>query len=202
MKKPLVIGITGGIGGGKSTLARMLQKKGYHVYDTDVEAKKLQDKNTEIRRQLIELFGDEIYDNDRLNRKKLASIVFRNPEQLAKLNEIVHPVVREHFLDWKSQHSNEKYLFVESAIMYESGFVGFVDKVIVVTAPLHVRILRVAKRDKITPEQVRERIARQLPEEEKIKKADIVLNSDGKDVLSANVEHIFSELSKIEATLK
>ncbi len=194
MNKPKVIGITGGIGGGKSTLAKILREKGYLVYDTDLEARRLQNENIDIRKHLIHLFGEDIYDNQQLNRKKLAELVFNNPELLLKLNSIIHPVVKNDFINWQKEHSNERYLFIESAVMYESGFDSIIDKVIVVTAPEEVRIARVVKRDNISPEQVRQRIANQMPEEEKIKRADIVLNSNGKNVLKNNIEKLFKEI--------
>lgn len=197
MKKTLIIGITGGIGGGKSTLAKVLCEKGYFVYDTDLEAKRLQNKDTNVRRQLTDLFGSEIYDETgNLDRKKLAGIVFKNQELLSKLSQIVHPAVRHDFQAWKQKYADEKYLFVESAIMFESGLHELMDKIIVVTAPENVRVDRVVKRDKITPEQVRARMANQMPEDEKVKKADIVLNSDGKHVLSQNIDRMFAELER------
>ena len=199
MKKTLIIGITGGIGGGKSTLAKILREKGYWVYDTDFEAKRLQNEDAEVCRQLSILFGSEIYDEmGNLDRKKLADLVFENKESLSKLSQIVHPAVRLDFSEWRKQHADEKYLFVESAIMLESGLHELVDKVVVVTAPEKVRIKRVVKRDKITPKQVRARMANQMPEKEKIKRADIVLNSNGKRVLSQNIEKMFAELKKHE----
>lgn len=198
MKKPLIIGITGGIGGGKSTLSKLLRDRGYFVYDTDLEAKRLQNENTVVRQKLIELFGDEIYSKNELNRKKLANLVFKDSNLLSKLNNIVHPIVRLDFKHWIELHKQERYLFVESAIMFESGFYELVDKIIVVTAPEEIRINRVVKRDHVTPEQVKARIANQIPEEEKIKRADIVLNSDGKDVLNTSLDKIFLNLRQSE----
>lgn len=194
MKKPLIVGITGGIGGGKSTIARALRKKGHYVYDTDKEAKRLQNEHPEIRQQLTELFGQEIYKNNKLDRKMLAGIVFSRPDMLAKLNNIVHPVVRKDFQEWQKKFPDEKYLFIESAILFEGGLKSYVDKIVVVTAPEDVRIIRVVKRDKVTPEQVRERIQNQLPEEEKIKQADIVLDSNGNRIIDKNIHKLFSEL--------
>ena len=194
MNTPLIVGITGGIGGGKSTLSAVLRDRGYYVYDTDTEARELQNTDSLIREKLIELFGDDIYTSDELDRKKLAAIVFNNPDKLAQLNKVVHPAVRKRFEDWMVKHRSEKVLFVESAIMFETGLAGKMDKVVVVTAPEHVRIDRVMKRDGVSEDEVRARIARQMPEDEKVKKADIVLSSDGENVLSNNVERLLDEL--------
>jgi dephospho-CoA kinase len=195
--KPLIIGITGGIGGGKSTFSELLREKGYVVYDTDREAKRLQNEHPEIRRQLTAEFGNEIYDeSEQLDRKHLANLVFENPKLLSKLNEIIHPIVEQDFLEWQKKHAQEKILFFESAILFESGFDKLTDKIIVVTAPENVRINRVVKRDGVTHEQVRARIANQMSETEKIKRADFVLNSDGKRVLSENLDRILFEIEK------
>jgi dephospho-CoA kinase len=194
-EKSLIIGITGGIGGGKSTLSEILREKGYFVYDTDSEAKRLQNEHPDIRRQLTAEFGNEIYDETgQLDRKCLASLVFENPKLLSKLNQIIHPVVRQDFSDWQKKYAQEKHLFVESAILFESGFDELTDKIIVVTAPEEVRIKRVAKRDGVTHEQVRARIANQMPEEEKIKRADIVLDSNGKRVLAEQIDIKLEEI--------
>lgn len=196
MYKPLIVGITGGIGGGKSTLARILCERGYVVYDTDREARRLQNENAVIRQKLTDIFGHDIYTEEGLNRKLLAGNVFNNPSLLKQLNEIVHPIVRQDFFDWQKQHAQEKYLFVESAIMFESGLSQFTDKVIVVTAPEDLRIMRVMKRDNISPEEVLKRMKNQLPEEEKIARADIVVDSSGKTALTDNVDRILAELSQ------
>ena len=196
MNKPLIVGITGGIGGGKSTLSAVLREKGYCVFDTDLEARNLQNTDPDIRRCLTEAFGNDIYNSEGLDRKKLASIVFNNHEKLALLNEIVHPAVRLKFHDWQQEHKNEKYLFIESAIMFESGLAYLMDKIIVVTASEEERISRVMKRDGVSEDEVRARMKRQMPEEEKIAKADIVLSSEGENVLSRNVKKLLKEIEE------
>jgi dephospho-CoA kinase len=175
MKNPLIIGITGGIGSGKTTLSEHLRREGYNVYDSDLEARRLQNEHPVIRKKLIELFGKEIYTSQGLNRSELAKIVFAKQDLLIKLNEIVHPVVREDFKNWVTQHSAEQFLFVESAILVESGFSKLVDKVVLMAASEELRIKRVIKRDGSTPEQVKARMSNQLPDEAKIPLADIYL---------------------------
>jgi dephospho-CoA kinase len=178
MKFPLIIGITGGIGSGKTTLSKSLREAGYDVYDSDLEAKGLQTENPKIRKGLIELFGPEIYTPQGLNRPKLAEIVFADQSLLLQLNAIVHPIIRLDFENWVKQHSDRKFVFVESAIMFESGFSKLVNKTILVTASEQLRIERVIKRDGITEEQVKARMSKQYPDDVKIPLADYVIYTD------------------------
>ncbi|MFZ4725011.1 MAG: dephospho-CoA kinase, partial [Paludibacter sp.] len=178
MKSPLLIGITGGIGSGKTTLSKKLRAEGYSVYDSDSEARRLQNEHPVIRKELIQLFGEDIYNNQILNRSALAKIVFGKPELLSKLNSVVHPFVKEDFELWIKKHETEKLLFQESAILFESGFNSFVDKVILMVASEDVRIARVMKRDGTTHEQVKLRMKNQMTDDEKIPKADFVIYTD------------------------
>jgi len=196
MNKALIIGITGGIGSGKSTLSTKLRTEGYSVYDSDVEAKRLQNEHPEIRKQLVDLFGDEVFTSQGLNRAALAKLVFGKADLLAQLNAIVHPVVRKDFISWIKNHNNEKLLFVESAILFESGFNVLVDKVILMTASEAVRLARVVKRDVISPEHVRARMAHQLPDESKISRADFIIHSDDNQPLDPKMRKVLEELLK------
>ena len=194
MSKPLIIGITGGIGGGKSTLADKLRAEGFEVYDSDKEARILQNEHPVIREKLVELFGSDIYNDEGLNRKELARIVFQKSELLSKLNAIVHPIVKVDFKNWIEKRQAHKLLFMESAILFESGFNLIVDKVIVITASEDIRIKRVIKRDGSSIDQVRLRIANQLPEEIKVDKADFVIHSDDNQPLDGKMMKIISQL--------
>ena len=196
MKTPIIIGITGGIGSGKSTLSERLREIGYSVYDSDLEARRLQNEHPEIQDQLIELFGEDIYNDQGLNRPVLAKLVFGKPELLAKLNAIVHPVVHTDFMDWIHRHSAENLLFMESAILFESGFNKMVDKVIVMTASVDIRIARVMKRDKVTEEQVRARMSHQMADEKKIENANFVIHSDDCRPLVVKMKIMLEELLK------
>ncbi|MDD3322952.1 MAG: dephospho-CoA kinase [Paludibacter sp.] len=198
MKKPLIIGITGGIGGGKSTLAKKLRMEGFDVFDSDLEARKLQNEHPVIKKELIQLFGDEIYNNNGLNRKKLAGIVFNDKNLLQKLNAIVHPIVRNELSNWIEKRKNHKFLFVESAILFENGMNALVDRVIVMTASEETRIRRVLKRDEISVDQVKARMANQLPEKLKISRADYVIHSDDSKPLVDKMRKI---LLKLEAEM-
>lgn len=196
MNKPLIVGITGGIGGGKSTLADKLRAEGFEVYDSDMEARRLQNEHPVIREQLIELFGEDIYTEHGLNRSVIASMVFTNKDLLLKLNKVVHPVVEAHFQNWVEQNSGSKFLFVESAILFESGFNKFVDKVIVITAAEEIRIKRVMKRDGSTVEQVQARMSSQISEDYKTSKADFIIHSDDNMPLLDKMRRILQELNE------
>jgi dephospho-CoA kinase len=194
MNRPLIVGITGGIGSGKSTLSNKLRAEGYQVYDSDKEAKKLQNEHPVIKEKIQHLFGGDVYTDSGLDRKKLADIVFLNRELLNQLNQIVHPFVREDFLKWVEQRATEKILFMESAILFESGFKELVDKVILMTASEDVRIKRVVKRDGIDPDKVRARISKQLPDSEKIPFSDFIIHSDDGKPLYDKMKKILKEL--------
>ncbi|MEI8085987.1 MAG: dephospho-CoA kinase [Paludibacter sp.] len=194
MKSPLLIGITGGIGSGKTTLSELLRLEGFKVYDSDLEARRLQNEHPLIRKQLVNLFGEEIYTSNGLNRSALAKIVFGKTELLKQLNSVVHPIVLDDFKSWTETHSNHKFLFMESAILFESGFNSMVDKVILIVASEAIRIARVVKRDGVTPEQVLARISHQLPDNEKIPRADFIIHSDDDKPLVEKMRKIVTEL--------
>ena len=194
MSRPLIIGITGGIGSGKSTLAENLRREGYEVYDSDQEARRLQNEHPVIKEQLIQLFGDEIYSSQGLNRLALAKVVFVKHELLLKLNEIVHPIVKEDFNRWIILHSSQSVLFMESAILFESGFNILVDKVILMVASESVRINRVMKRDGINKEQVAARMSNQFPDETKIPLADFVIHTDDNLPIIDKMRKILAQL--------
>jgi len=197
MHKPLVIGITGGIGSGKSTLSNLLRAEGYSVYDTDLEARRLQNEHSVMKKKMMDLFGKEIYTEQGLNRPALGKLVFGKPELLAKLNAIVHPFVQADFENWILNRYPKKILFIESALLYETGFNKLVDKVILITASENVRIKRVVKRDGSNPEQVQARMSHQLPEEQKQELADFVIHSDDNKPLLHKMKKLLEELIEI-----
>ena len=187
------IGITGGIGSGKSVVSRLLRIMGYSVYDTDSEAKRLMESSLEVVQKLSECFGRDIYHNGRLNRGLLSSRVFGKSDKIVLLNSIVHPVVRFDFYRW-SESLNEEICFVESAILYEAGFQDTVDAVIMVYAPVELRIQRAMYRDGASEEQVWARIAAQMDDEEKRRRADFTVVNDGVQLLIPQLNRIVEQL--------
>lgn len=170
------IGITGGIGSGKTTVANFFKEYGIPVYIADDEAKKLMHRSP-IKEELIKLFGDEAYDSsENLNRSFIASKVFKNKELLEKLNSIVHPRVEEDFQKWTAQQTSA-YVLYEAAILFETGRYKEFDYNILVTAPMEVRIERVQKRDNSSKEEIKARMKNQWPDEQKIKLADWIIKN-------------------------
>lgn len=184
------IGITGGIGTGKSFVSKIFKALGVPFYDADKEAKLIMTNNEKLKSLLIEAFGSETYFADgTLNRPYLSSKVFNDEKQLSILNGIVHPIVIEAGKNWaEAQTSN--YSLKEAALLFESESYKSLDKTIIVTAPLELRIERVMKRDGVSREEVIRRINNQMPEEEKIKLADFVIINDGLTPLLPQIEKI------------
>lgn len=178
------VGITGGIGAGKSFVCKRFAAMGFPVFDCDKESKLLMNTHQVVRFRLTELLGQECYQNDTLNRAFVAEKIFNNPTLKQQVEAIVHPVVAEQFSQWASEQ-NAPIVLVESAILYESGFDKQVDKVIVVDANTETRIERTMKRDACSKEQAEQRINAQMSNQEKIKKADyIIQNNPGSDINS------------------
>ena len=172
-----IIGLTGGIGSGKSTVAKYLASKGVAVYIADVEAKKLMDSQDVIE-EIKDYFGEKVISKKgTIKRKTLAKIVFNDKEKLSKLNSIVHPKVKEHFTEWVLLHKNEPFVIKEVAILFETNGHLDCDKVILVTAPEDVRLMRVMQRDNVSKEDVLARMNNQMSEEEKIAKSDYVIHN-------------------------
>lgn len=191
---PKIIGLTGGIGSGKSTVASFFSELGVPVYIADNQAKEIMDK-PEVIQEIQSVFEDNILNEDRkLNRKKIASIVFNNPKQLDKLNAIVHPKVKEDFKQWLQINKDHKFIIKEVAIIFETQSEKEYDKIILVTAPKKVRISRVMKRDGLSEEKVLERIQNQLPDIDKIPKSDFVINN-------TNFNKTLKEVKKIHKKL-
>ncbi|MFA5419761.1 MAG: dephospho-CoA kinase [Bacteroidales bacterium] len=177
------VGITGGIGSGKTTVCKFFEILGIPVFTADTEAKTLMNSSSLIRDQLVLTFGDHIYlPNRSLDRKKLAQLIFDSPDLLEKVNSIVHPEVRTHFLRWVAKQSSP-YIVYEAAIMFESGFYTMMDFNILVTAPEEVRIERVMAREDTTRADVKRRISRQWADPEKIKRADYILNNNNEELI-------------------
>lgn len=188
------IGITGGIGSGKSVVASLLELSGIPVYIADYESKKLTDTSFFIREQLIGLFGTEIYTPDGLNKQLLASHIFDNPVCLQRVNKIIHPEVNLHFLEWTDkQHA--PIGAIESAILFESGFDRVVDITLMVYAPMEVRIRRALERNTASRTEIERRIKNQLPDEVKKDKCDYVIFNDNRQAILPQVTAFIHQLT-------
>ena len=183
------IGITGGIGSGKSTVCRLLSDMGVPVYDSDARAKALMNESEALRAALIEAFGEECYTAEGLDRTYLASRVFGNAEALAQLNSIVHPAVREDFRAWADAQSS-RYVVLESAILFEAGFENEVDATLAVLAPMEERVRRAMERDGVEREVVLKRISHQMSDEELHSRASRTLVNLRIDYLESDVEQL------------
>ena len=181
------IGITGGIGSGKSVICRIFSVLGIPVYDADREAKNLANTDSNIREQLISVAGPDVYSADGLNRPYLSELIFNDSQMLDKVNRIIHPRVAVHYLNWTRQHENYPYTIHESALIFESGLEGVFDKIIVVSAPENLRMRRVLSRSNMTMDKFHRIIQSQLPENEISGKADYVIVNDEKSLLLPDV---------------
>ena len=194
------IGLTGGIGAGKSTAARIFEVLDVPVYYADLEARKLMQSDPDLRREIIKLLGKEAYQNDELNRNWIANQVFNDHNLLSRLNGIVHPAVALHGRTWHDQQSEVPYTLREAALTYESGQFLHLDAVICVEAPQDLRIRRVMERDDATEAQVRARMHNQWPEDRRQLLADYVIQNDGKQTIIPQIllihQSLISQASK------
>ncbi|MGE0561146.1 MAG: dephospho-CoA kinase [Flavobacteriales bacterium] len=191
---PILIGLTGGIGSGKSTVAKIFQSFGIKVYNSDVEAKKIINTDIDVINKIKQVFGENIYVDDVLDSKQVAQKVFNNKDLLNKLNAIVHPKVKSDFENWVKNNANENILLKEAAILIESGANKGLDKMILVTAPEELRVKRVCERDYSNVEDVRKRIKAQMSDNEKMKFVDYVIKNNEEELLLPQVVKIIEEL--------
>lgn len=196
----LKIGITGNIGGGKTTVSKIFEIFGIPVFYADDAAKKVMTTDAELIADLKKAFGEEAYFEDgSLNRKYIAGIVFNDEKKLAKLNSLVHPAVFRAFYTWAAQIQEVPYVVKEAALLFESDSYKMCDKSIMVAAPLELRIKRVMQRDGLSREEILSRNARQLSEEEKIKLADFVIRNDDTELVIPQVLVIHQQLISLAA---
>ena len=190
------VGITGGIGSGKTYICKLLELMNFSVFYSDAEAKKIQDTNEYVRIKLTELFGEEAFTEDGLNRKYIAEIIFGNPTAKKQLEEIIHPKVAEAFATWceEKKNTDERIVFIESAILYESGFDKIVDKVIMVYADDEVRIERSMRRDGADRKAIEDRIKNQSSNNDKRLKADYVIHNNPNDLVNKQIIEIIKKL--------
>lgn len=190
---PLLVGLTGGIGSGKTTVAKLFEELGIPVYYSDDEAKKLYE-NPEIQTRITEVAGPGLFTQGNLNRRLLSERIFQDPEIRTRVNGIIHPKVRENFARFCERNTGVPYVMNEAAILFETGTYRQFHTNILVTAPEEIRIDRVSRRDGISPEAVRERIRTQMPDEEKIPLADFIIQNDGTHSLKEQVMEIHGKI--------
>ena len=190
------IGVTGGIGAGKSIVCTVLERMGYPVFYSDIEAKKIISSNSVVKNQLIESFGSQVFKNNQLNRTYLSNLLFSDSTLIDKMNSIVHPKVREAFDSW-TLIQNSSIVFNEAAILFETGAFKNFDATLLVTAPLKLRLKRVASRDSATEEQIMKRINNQWSDEQKkVLATFILLNDDSQSVLN-QLDRIILEIQAL-----
>ena len=197
----LKIGITGNIGSGKSITAKVFEILGVKVFYADAEAKKVMTADEVLIDGIKKTFGNDAYLTDgQLNRKYIAGIVFKNEEDLKKLNALVHPAVFRAFDEWAKAYINEPYVIKEAAVLFESGSYQFCDKTLLVAAPLEMRLERVMKRDLISRAEVEAREARQFTEERKKELADYILYNDDTQLVIPQILQLHSQFLQLADT--
>ncbi|MGB6151114.1 MAG: dephospho-CoA kinase [Pricia sp.] len=194
-----LVGLTGGIGSGKTTVALMFAALGVPVYNSDTEAKRLMETSGEVKKALIDLLGNQAYEGQRLNKTYISKRVFATKSLLDKINSIVHPAVRKHFLAW-AERQETVYVIQEAAIIFEIGSQDFYDKTILITAPESARIERIKKRDAgLSEEDIKARMRNQWNDSEKMKRADYIIENLDLEKTEALVFEVHQELSTLLA---
>lgn len=191
----MIVGLTGGIGSGKSTVARMFAAHGVPTYDSDREAKVLMNTDENLIDSISSLFGTEAYESGHLNRAYIASRVFKDKPLLQKLNNLVHPAVRLHFSTW-AKEQDFKYVIQETALIFENQMQDLYDEIILVTAPIEIRIERIISRDEIDRSSILERMSNQLDDDEKVHLSDYVIENITMEATQKKVTQIHQDILK------
>lgn len=188
------IGITGGIGSGKTLVSSIIEKLGYPIFYSDIEAKIVLDSDQKVKSEMVHLFGGDIYSFNKLNKELLSKLLFSNKSLIEKVNSIVHPVVRLKFDEW-SKNQNSSIVFNEAAILFETEAYKRFDSTILVIAPKDVRIKRVMLRDGLSKEQIISRINNQWLDEDKISLATYVISNNGNEPILSQIENVIEQLT-------
>lgn len=191
------VGVTGGIGSGKSTVCKIFRVLGIPVFDADSEAKLLMEKDEALVAKIKILFGEDAYTGKKLNRQWIAGRVFEDKSLLDKLNALVHPAVGKHFIRWADAKKDANYIVKEAAILFESGAEKGLDYVVFVKAPEQVRMERIMKRDGVTKQQVMQRMQNQWPDDKKENLSDFVIVNDNKQMLLPQVTELHNRLLQL-----
>jgi dephospho-CoA kinase len=195
----LRIGITGGMGAGKSTICKIFGQLGISIYDADARAKWIMNNDKELKKAIISNFGWDAYTrNDDLNREYLAKVVFNNQNQLEILNSIVHPAVESDYEQWAIQHKDEPYSLKEAALLFESNSFKTLHKVIVVNSPIETRIERIIKRDHVKREDILKRIQNQTTDRQRMSMADWIIYNDGVHSLIEQTMKVHNQILEIK----
>lgn len=192
-RAPFKIGVTGGIGSGKTTVCKIIEKLGFPVFYSDLEAKNLMLHSATVVSAVKSIFGESAYREGQINRSHLAQIVFNNPSLLNELNQIIHPEVRKAFDAFAQENVNQKLVFNEAAILFETGAYKNFDFTILVSAPIELRVKRVCERDHVSEQDVLKRMQNQWPDENKIPLADFVIHND-QQALKPQIESVINVL--------
>ncbi|MBN2519596.1 MAG: dephospho-CoA kinase [Bacteroidales bacterium] len=192
------VGLTGGIGSGKSVISKIFRILDIPVYFADQRAKELMENNEIIKSKLMDIFGKKIYHKNKLQRKLLSQIIFKDGKLLQKVNSIVHPIVRDDFIEWMKYKTGYKYVIEEAAILFETGYYKEFDKIITVIAPVDLRIQRIILRDNTTENEVKQRMKNQWEDEDKIKYSDYIIINDDKELVIPQVLKIHKELQNLK----
>lgn len=187
------LGLTGGIGSGKSTVCKIFSVLGIPFFSADESARIIMDNDLQLRESLNNLVGKDIYPEGMLNRKELAEIIFNDVTMLEQVNSIVHPKVFKAFIDWSNKQESD-YVIMEAAILFESGGEKWVDRIVAVIAPLEERLMRVVSRNEMTREEVMARIRNQMPESELMRRADYLIDNSEVTLVMPQVLTIHNEI--------
>jgi len=193
----LKVGLTGNIGAGKTIVSKVFNTIGVPIFYADDIAKELTENDNEIKKIYIDWFGSDIFKEGRLNKHMLANIIFNDEIALQKVNSLIHPRVADNFIKWLKNYNNYTYVIFESAILFDSIFKNIMDKIILVTAPLELKIKRVIKRDRRNVEEIKQILSKQPNENLLIKLADYIIINDEKELIVPRIIEIHEELKKI-----
>jgi len=192
----MIVGLTGGIGSGKTTVARLFETMGCSIYNSDEKAKELY-YNDSVKKQVINLLGNEAYLNEyEINKEYISKKIFSNTQLLQQINKIIHPTVKEDFIQFQSKHSPETLIIKETALLFETGIYKELDYSILVTAPVWLKIERVIKRNKVTKEDVEKRMLSQWSDERKTPLANFIIVNDNSQALIPQVLQILKKLKQ------
>jgi dephospho-CoA kinase len=193
MKPGMKLGVTGGIGSGKTSVCRVFNVLGIPVFSADPEAKEIMDNDAGIIRRINSIAGKDLYSNGSLDRMELAALIFNDNTLLEKVNSLIHPVVFDHFKRWETEQT-APYVIMEAAILFESGGSKLVDRIATVAAPLEERVQRVINRNRLSRDQVLERMRNQMDDDARIKLSDYVIHNSEKDMIIPAILKIHEDI--------